>query len=210
MKRTSDMFTTVPKPDMDSKTRQKTGRMSAIYTLRSPCFGSAGFTLVEMLIVIIVLGILAMVVMPQLTASTDQANLKTLQTNLQIMRRAVETYYVQHDQTYPGKLDIYIIFGNGDSTASMAFVSQLTRYSGKDGEVSTEKDGTYKYGPYIKGGQLPINPFNGSNRVVCDFMTNDITVRASDGTSGWKFFVNTGVLIANDGGSTDGVVHDLL
>lgn len=55
------------------------------------------------------------------------------------------------------------------------------------------------YIPYIKGGELPTNPYNGRNDVKCDITPTDITAKASDGSSGWKFYTKTGVLLANDG-----------
>jgi len=42
----------------------------------------AGFTLIEMLIVVILLGILAMLIVPQISVSTGDANLNTLKSNL--------------------------------------------------------------------------------------------------------------------------------
>jgi prepilin-type N-terminal cleavage/methylation domain-containing protein len=167
----------------------------------------SGFTLVEMLIVVIVLGILAMIVVPQVAVSTDDTKLKTLQTNLSSMRSAIELYYAQHNQTYPGakKID-----GTAPATAgeaATAFLQQLTQYTDANGVVSATKTATAKYGPYIKGGNLPTNPMNNANNVLCDIATTDITTRTQSGTESWKFFTNTGVLIANDGGTTDGTVH---
>jgi prepilin-type N-terminal cleavage/methylation domain-containing protein len=155
--------------------------------------GREAFTLIEMLIVIVILGILAMVIIPQISTSTDDAKLSTLQTNLNSMRNAVELYYAQHNSSYPGaKL-------GGASTATDAFAQQLTRYTDVDGNIANIKDATFKYGPYIKGGSLPMNPFNERATVVVDATENDITVKASDGTTGWKFYALTGVLMANDG-----------
>ena len=61
-----------------------------------------GFTLIEMLIVIIILGILAMVIIPQITVSQEDAKISTLKTNLGGIRSAIEMYYTQHNNTYPG------------------------------------------------------------------------------------------------------------
>ena len=58
--------------------------------------GREAFTLIEMLIVIVILGILAMVIIPQISTSTDDAKLSTLQTNLSSMRNSVELYYALH------------------------------------------------------------------------------------------------------------------
>ena len=46
---------------------------------------------------------------------------------------------------------------------------------------------------------MPENPFNETNAVLCDIVEDRITVIASDGTTGWKFYTETGRLIANDG-----------
>ncbi len=155
--------------------------------------GRAAFTLIEMLIVIVILGILAVVIIPQISSSTDDAKLSALRTNLNAMRNAVEIYYAQHNSIYPGA-----VLG-GAASASEAFVQQLTRYTDVAGNVATVKDATFKYGPYIKGGALGMNPFNNRNDVTVDTAQADITVKASSGATGWKFYAKTGVLIADDG-----------
>jgi type II secretory pathway pseudopilin PulG len=147
-----------------------------------------------MLIVIVILGVLAMVIIPQISTSTDDAKLNTLRTNLSTMRNAVELYYAQHNSIYPGAAL------GGAADAATAFVQQLTQYTSADGSISAVKDGTHKFGPYIKGGSLAMNPFNELSDVLVDTTENDITVRAADGTTGWKFYAVTGVLMANDGG----------
>ncbi len=159
-----------------------------------------GFTLIEMLIVIIILGILAMIIVPQITVSTEDAKISTLQTNLSGIRSSVETYYAQHANNYPGRIQTDGDgFTTSDSEAATAFVAQLTRYTNEAGEIETVKDTTYKYGPYIKGVVgLPDNPFTGTNTVACDFDEDNITERGHGGTEAWKFFPITGVFIAND------------
>ncbi len=159
-----------------------------------------GFTLVELLIVVIILGVLAAIVIPQFTSSTEDAKLSTLDMNLAELRNAVELYYHQHGGTYPGEND------NTDGSAAAnaveaqtSFIAQLTLYSAADGQTAAVKDATYKYGPYIKRGQLPDNPFNELATIVCDIAENDVTVAASGGAAGWKFYTTTGRLIADDG-----------
>jgi general secretion pathway protein G len=156
------------------------------------------FTLIEILIVIVILGILAMVIIPQISTSTDEAKLNTLRTNLSAMRNAVELYYAQHGSTYPGAAVPATKPADVTSVAD-AFVAQMTRYTDINGNVANVKDDVFKYGPYIKGNTLPMNPFNENSDVVIDTTTDDITVKASDGSTGWKFYGITGVLMANDG-----------
>lgn len=170
-----------------------------------------GFTLVELLIVVIILAIMAAIAIPQFGSSTEDAKVSTLDTNLQHLRAATELYYHQHDSRYPGA------YAESDGTtatasaaaAQTAFIAQLTQYTDKNGKVSGIKDATFKYGPYIKKSTLPKNPFlTGASAVgvVADITTVDITAAPSvDGTSGWKFYVKLGRMVANDNTTlTDG------
>jgi len=161
---------------------------------------SAGFTLVELLIVIVLLGILAAVVVPQVSVSTDDAKLNTLRTDLSQLRSSIEIYYAQHTDTYPGANAITGVAAATAAECETAFVQQLTRYTNQNGQVQNTKDATFKYGPYIKGGALPMNPFNDLNDITCDIATGDITVKDSTGAgTAWKFYALTGVFMAADG-----------
>ena len=60
------------------------------------------FTLVELLVVIIIIGILAAVAIPQFGDSSADAKQAALKENLRTMRSAVEAYYIDHTSTYPG------------------------------------------------------------------------------------------------------------
>jgi len=160
----------------------------------------AGFTLIEILIVVILLGILATIIIPQVSISTDDAKLNTLKTSLNNIRGAVELYYYQHSNKYPGEVETDGSGAPADAAAAAAaFKAQLTTYTSAAGATAVAKDGTYKYGPYMKEG-LPTNPFNDSNDIVCDIATNDITAKVNSGTDkGWKFYTKTGVLLPDDG-----------
>jgi len=161
----------------------------------------AGFTLIEMLIVVIVLGILAMIIIPQINVSTGEARLSTMRTNLSTVRNAIELYYHQHNNTYPGVIKTD---GSGPTVAAdlpLAFTDQMTKYTELNGKAAGDKATLTApiFGPYLKSVNLPQNPYNESNAVVCDITTTDVTDRTlTAGGAGWKFFVQTGVLIAND------------
>ena len=158
-----------------------------------------GFTLIEILIVIIVLGILAMIIVPQITVSTDDAKISTVQSDLSAIRSAIEIYYAQHGNKYPGQTEGTNGSPNTDAAvAATEMVRQLTQYTNSSGKVSVSKDTTFKYGPYIKGGALPTNPFNEVATVVCDATTDITKARAANGTNGWKFHFETGVFYAAD------------
>jgi general secretion pathway protein G len=55
-----------------------------------------GFTLVEILIVVIILGILAAIVIPQFTNASQDARKNSLTSQLQTLRSQVELYKLQH------------------------------------------------------------------------------------------------------------------
>ena len=169
----------------------------------------SGFTLMEILIVVILLGILAMVVVPQITISSEDTKVSTLQSNLSQLRSLLEIYYAQHNETYPGVVDD--TDGQGaPADAAATFVRQLTLYTKPSGESSKSDRANFGLGPYIKSDVLPPNPFNNKNTVVVDNSVTDLTYRTvsdSDRDHGYKFFSQTGILIACDGGSSNGVDH---
>ena len=166
-----------------------------------------GFTLIEMLIVIVILGILAMIIIPQITVSTEDAKISTLKSNLTSMRSAIEIYNAQHNQKYPGLvLETDGATATDDTTAIVAFTKQLTQYSDATGKVSATSAAAFPFGPYIKGGSLPSNPFRTptvTNDVVCNVAIVDITAaagkaRIATGASAWMYLPKLGILFAND------------
>jgi prepilin-type N-terminal cleavage/methylation domain-containing protein len=165
---------------------------------RNRKFGNKGFTLIEILIVVMVLGILAMVIVPQITVSTIDAKKSALETNLTAIRNAIEMYYVQHDNTYPGMTTIAGVAITTDwATASPTpFSRQLTEYTKVSGEVSKTKTGDFIYGPYMKGGAFPANPFDSKITVVCGDSA-DITITTVAGAGGWMYYPQTGKILAN-------------
>lgn len=158
-----------------------------------------GFTLVELLIVVIILGVIAAIAIPRFAMTTEDAKGAALESNLALLRGAVERYHAEHRGVYPGQ--VKETDGAPAATAaeaSAAFEKQMLLYTDAAGRASAVKDATHRYGPYLKK-SLPVNPYNGAGGVTCDITTKDITVAAgnvADGT-GWKFYVQTGRIIGN-------------
>ena len=170
-----------------------------------------GLTLLEMLIVVVILGILAMIIVPQISGSSDDAKVSTLKTNLSTMRGAIELYYQQHSSVYPGtiKADGSAAVGTA-AEAATAFTNQMATYTQTNGKASSDSSTLAApiLGPYMKGGALPANPFNSLNTVKCDTTTTDINAaRTADNTVGWQYIVKTGVLFPSDTGSSGGTTH---
>ena len=134
-----------------------------------------GFTLVEILIVVIILGILAAIVIPQFTEASNDARESALASDLQTLRSQLELYKVQHLERYPN------IDEDGAADASAAnFISRVTGTTHQTGEINAAG----AFGPYMQ--QFPTNPF----------VTGGNTLRvggaaAGAGTHGWHWNVTT-------------------
>jgi prepilin-type N-terminal cleavage/methylation domain-containing protein len=64
---------------------------------RSP----AGFTLIELMVVISIIGILVAIALPNYMGSTDRARLANVKANAHTTQAIVETYSVDHMSQYP-------------------------------------------------------------------------------------------------------------
>ena len=173
--------------------------------LYGPHEGARGFTLVELLIVVIILSILAAIVVPQFANSTNDAKLSALDSNLNSMRGVIELYYQQHNNKYPSatassggaSLPSGASAGTGAADSEQAFIDQLTMFSNAAGQTSSIADTTnYKYGPYLKKG-IPAEPISESATVAV-ITTGALGMAATAGDpGGYKFDNKTGQLIAN-------------
>jgi len=142
-----------------------------------------GFTLVEILIVVIILGILAAIVIPQFTEASNDARESALVSDLQTVRSQIELYKVQHLEKLPHLNE------NGQADTAN-FKNRLTGRTDQDGKINANG----AFGPYLQ--KFPTNPFATTNADGVNFGTADPA--PGDGTSGWYFNTNTGKFSAND------------
>ena len=131
----------------------------------------SGFTLVEILIVVVILGILAAIVIPQFTEASTEAKESSLCTDLQTVRSQIELYKIQHNDQLPGS-----------GTAS--WVDAMTGKTDIAGAVGAD------YGPYLQ--KVPTNQFNDLNTVRID------GAAAGANSEGWRFDTTTGAFQADD------------
>jgi len=166
-----------------------------------------GFSLIELVIVIVILGIVAAIAIPRIGSGSKNAGESALTANLASLRNAIDWYYGEHRNTFPGaKAD-----GLGNAADSeLAFVNQLTMYSDIDGNCSADKDAAFPFGPYIRGNfpNLSAGANAGENSVTMLNQATPCVSTPADG-NGWVYNTNTGQIIANaDEIGSDGVAYD--
>ena len=137
-----------------------------------------GFTLVELLIVVVILAILAAVVIPQFRNASDEAKESAIRASLATVRQAISLYRVQHKEVYPG---------SGDWAQLEV---QLTTVTDADGNAGAQ------YGPYLRTG-FPTNPMTGS----ADGKWVATMPAAADGSTSWIYAASNGEIRANQVGA---------
>ncbi len=162
-----------------------------------------GFTLVELLIVVIILAILAAIVIPQFSSATVDAQEAALDSNLNALRSAIELYKAQHSGKYPaavaatGATCTVGAAGTGAIYTAQAFIEQMTIYSSATGTTCTGADPTTLLGPYLRKG-IPPDPITNSSAVVVANAGTPLVPGAA--TGGWIYDYKTGEIVMNSNG----------
>jgi general secretion pathway protein G len=127
-----------------------------------------GFTLVEVLIVVVIMAVLAAAIIPQFTDSTKDAKQSTGKFNLHTLRGQLEVYRAQHNGEYPSALSKLTVGTNADHSLG----------------------GTL--GPYVR--EIPDDSVTGSNAIATS-TAYPITVTGT--TGGWIYNATTGEIRIN-------------
>jgi general secretion pathway protein G len=152
------------------------------------------FTLIEILIVVIILGILAAIVLPQFSNASTEARESTMRDCLRYMRTQLTVYKAQHRDVAPGYPG-----GNSDASPDAAtFIIQMTGFSDEGGNVSAAPDDVHHFGPYLT--RMPGNPFSNQNGVL---VVTGSTMPSPDSSQPYGWIYNPELLqfIANQPGS---------
>ena len=135
-----------------------------------------GFTLVEILIVVIILGILAAIVIPQFTSASQDARKNSLVSQLQTLRSQLELYKLQHLDQLPTTLI-------GGSPAWTQMVNKT------DASGATGTGTAFPFGPYLQAD--PTNPLNSVNTTSVGTCTADVAGGAAAPVTGKAFIINS-------------------
>ncbi len=164
------------------------------------------FSLVEMIIVVVIIGILAAIAIPRLSRGASGAADSGVRGNLSVLRNGIELYFYEHGE-YPGKNAA----GAAIAGSEAALIAQLTQYTDDAGDPSLTRDATHRFGPYLRKGMppCPVAPRIGKTGVA---MVSGVTVpayTAAAADAGWVFNFDTGDIVVNSNNTDDdGVSYD--
>jgi len=127
------------------------------------------FTLVEILIVVVILGILAMMVVPRVINASEKSKASNTLTTLHTIREQILVYQAHHKQTLPTLAQLQNNWG------------VLMNKTDDAGTI-----GGGNLGPYLK--VAPKNPYNNSSTVAAP--------GAGTASTGWEYDASTGTLTA--------------
>ena len=126
------------------------GRLHSL-TRRSHSRGR-GFSLIELVIVVVIVGLLAAIAIPRFSSAGDSATDAAFSADLETLRKAIELYQGEHLGTYPDAARI---------------ANQLTQYTDIHGNPSPTKTSTHTYGPYVRAiPPLKVGPNRGCTKVA--------------------------------------------
>ena len=129
-----------------------------------------GFTLVEILIVVVILGILAGIVIPQFNIAASESRDSATSVTVYRIRQQIQIYRQQHSSEWPS------------FAAFEAQMAGVTDVSGNAAAAGTPGS----FGPYIE--RLPLNPKTGTK----------VVGTGAVGSSDWYYDESNGSFHAND------------
>jgi general secretion pathway protein G len=144
---------------------------------RKPC----GFSLIEIAIVVVLIGVIAAIAIPRLSRGTQGSSDTATVQNAAVLQKAIDLYAAEHCGVYPDAARV---------------ADQLTLFTNGEGDVSKRKKAAFEFGPYVKKvPALPTGPNKGST-----------AISTAPGTGvGWVYSPADGGISANlsDAASTD-------
>lgn len=160
-----------------------------------------GFTLVEILLVVTILGILAAIVVPTFQGNVATAKESASKSNLMAMRTQIELYKLQHNGYPPG-----YVSGAGAPIATVPLQLIGTTTMTGQASPSTVPSDPFLYGPYLKN--IPENPYNGLSSIAYVAAATAFSAAVDGTSSGWLYKKETAEIKLNRTGTdSEGVAY---
>lgn len=132
-----------------------------------------GFSLIELVIVVVIIGVLAAIAIPRLSRGAASAGEAALTADLRILRSAIDTYATEHGGEYPTGPE------------------QLLKFTDVNGNISETKTGEFVFGPYLRAAPpLPVGEKKGAAKM-------DVVANEDDPAVGWIYDPSNGTVRAN-------------
>lgn len=137
-----------------------------------------GFTLIELVVVVMILGILAAIAAPRLFGTSKQAVDNGLRQSLGVVRNAIDQFAAEHGGSRPGA----------------------------DGDEQTFKDDLARYLRGNEFPTCPVGAKNNTIRMTSGSGPNSSSIAGTATTHSWAYNFESGEFtINNDGAASDGV-----
>ena len=138
-----------------------------------------GFSLIELVIVVVIIGVISAIAIPRMTRGANNAGASALKGNLSVLRSGIELYRAEHEGAFP------------TAAKTKEQLTMYTKIDGTDENVIADQASGRIYGPYIREiPPLPVGAKKGKKDIAAAVGAN----------VGWVYDVATGSIIA---GSAD-------
>lgn len=142
--------------------------------------GLPAFSLVELVIVVIIIGIVAAIAVPRMSSAASRSRAGAIRADLRILTGAVDLFAAEHADRTPAHEA-----GGGISVDADQFTKRLTLKTDETGAINTGI-----YGPYLRA--IPVNPGNAK----ATLRINGAAPGAN--THGWRFDTTLREFAADD------------
>ncbi|MGB0866362.1 MAG: type II secretion system protein [Granulosicoccaceae bacterium] len=166
-----------------------------------------GFTLVELLIVVVILSVIASIAVPSFKVSNAQTAKSFIVANTKVVQSAIDRYKIEHGSYPQATQSVYgcSVYTGGSASSQPAamknFINRMLLYTNAEGEAcNSRSNGKYNLGPYLSK-PVPMNPLCGYEHIYVHSSTDK---KLSENTQfGWAYNYNSGRFYALCGPDED-------